>query len=166
LIDLHKRLFSRERGGGEEEEDGEGGGAVEGGPGEGKPAAAGFAARLPGAAASGRAYTLDPRRRCAREEILLSCGAPAAQAWIPRPRREVVRMCLAIPVRLVSIEGDEARGTLGAAEIRVGLALVPEAKAGDYVLVHAGFALEVISEEEARKTFEIVRDLAEAGDAP
>jgi hydrogenase expression/formation protein HypC len=85
---------------------------------------------------------------------------------IASPAAGGVAMCLAIPVKLVSIEGDEARGTLGAAEIRVGLALVPEAKAGDFVLVHAGFALEVISEEEARKTFEIVRDLVEHGDVP
>jgi hydrogenase expression/formation protein HypC len=68
-------------------------------------------------------------------------------------------MCLAIPVKLEAIEGDEAWGLLGDARVRVGLALVPEAKEGDYVLVHAGFALELLSEEEAKKTFELLREL-------
>ena len=74
-------------------------------------------------------------------------------------------MCLAIPVRIESREGDEAWGLLGDARIRLSLALTPEAAPGEFVLVHAGFAIERISEEEARKTFEIVREMAAAEDA-
>ncbi|MGC2462169.1 MAG: HypC/HybG/HupF family hydrogenase formation chaperone [Steroidobacteraceae bacterium] len=66
-------------------------------------------------------------------------------------------MCLAVPGQLLSIEGDDplARlGRVGFAGIvkRANLAYVPEAKCGDYVLVHAGFAITVIDEAEARKT--------------
>ncbi len=71
-------------------------------------------------------------------------------------------MCLAIPVKVETREGEEAWGLLGDARIRLSLALTPEAGPGDWVLVHAGFAIERISEEEAKKTFEIVREMAAA----
>ena len=67
-------------------------------------------------------------------------------------------MCLAVPGRLMSVEsGDEPltrQGRVAFAGIikQVNLAYVPEAKTGDYVLVHAGFAITVIDEAEAMKT--------------
>lgn len=66
-------------------------------------------------------------------------------------------MCLAIPGQLLSIEGDDALTRLGRVSFagavkRACLAYVPEAREGDYVLVHAGFAIAVLDEDEARKT--------------
>ncbi len=67
-------------------------------------------------------------------------------------------MCLAVPGRLMSVEGDDEpltrQGRVAFAGIikEVNLAYVPEAKTGDYVLVHAGFAITVIDEAEAMKT--------------
>ena len=66
-------------------------------------------------------------------------------------------MCLAVPGQLLSIEGDDPltrQGRVAFAGIvkQANLAYVPEAKLGDYVLVHAGFAITVIDEAEAMKT--------------
>jgi hydrogenase expression/formation protein HypC len=76
-------------------------------------------------------------------------------------------MCLAVPGRIESTEGEipEFRqGTVDFSGLRrkVSLAFTPEAREGDYVLVHAGFALSVVDEEEARKIFEELRRLDEA----
>jgi hydrogenase expression/formation protein HypC len=71
-------------------------------------------------------------------------------------------MCLAIPARVVSIhsETDMATVSLGEIEKQVSLALVEGVGVDDYVLVHVGYALHKISEEEAQKTLEL---FAEAG---
>jgi hydrogenase expression/formation protein HypC len=63
-------------------------------------------------------------------------------------------MCLAIPARIVSIDGIS--GVIDAEGVRreVSLLLVPDAKIGEYALVHAGFAISVIDEQEARKGLE------------
>lgn len=66
-------------------------------------------------------------------------------------------MCLAVPGRVLDIEGDEpltrcGRIGFGGVVRHVCLAYVPEAREGDYVLVHAGFAISVIDEAEAMKT--------------
>jgi len=72
-------------------------------------------------------------------------------------------MCLAIPGRIVSIEDDDPVVRRGRAEFggivrEVALACVPEAVVGDYVLVHAGFALNVVDEEQARITLEYLKE--------
>ena len=66
-------------------------------------------------------------------------------------------MCLAVPGQVLSIEGDDPltrQGRIAFAGIvkQANLAFVPEAKVGDYVLVHAGIAISVIDELEAEKT--------------
>ena len=68
-------------------------------------------------------------------------------------------MCLAVPGLVIEVgEGETAflRGTVDFGGVRkeVALSFTPEVKPGEYVLVHAGFALQVVNEEEARKTFE------------
>ncbi|MHB8172692.1 MAG: HypC/HybG/HupF family hydrogenase formation chaperone [Thermincolia bacterium] len=70
-------------------------------------------------------------------------------------------MCLAIPGKVISIEDNI--GTVEISEVtrKVGFDLTPDVKVGDYVLVHAGYAIEVIDEEEALKTLEIFKELAE-----
>ena len=78
-------------------------------------------------------------------------------------------MCLAVPGKIVSIEGDDPVLRCGRVDFsgvvkQINLAYVPEAKVGDYVLVHVGFAINTIDEEEAHEVFAYLRqmeDLAE-----
>jgi hydrogenase expression/formation protein HypC len=81
----------------------------------------------------------------------------------------VNEMCLAVPGKIVSIEGEDPVLRCGRVDFsgivkQINLAYVPEAKIGDYVLVHVGFAINTIDEEEANQVFEYLRqmgDLAE-----
>ena len=69
-------------------------------------------------------------------------------------------MCLAIPALVVErIGGDEALIDAGGVEKRVSLALVPDAAAGDYVIVHAGFAISRLDPEEAAQTLALFAQL-------
>ena len=68
-------------------------------------------------------------------------------------------MCLAIPARIESITGNEARVKIGDTSLRASLDLLENAKTGDYVLVLAGYALQKIDEEEARKTLEVFDEI-------
>lgn len=69
-------------------------------------------------------------------------------------------MCLAIPARIVTIEEHRMSSCdiMGVTR-RVSLDLVPEAEVGDYVLVHAGFALQVIDEQTANETLDLLKTL-------
>lgn len=69
-------------------------------------------------------------------------------------------MCLAVPARIVEIDLHEARATvaLGAVKKDISLALLEQVGIGDYVLVHVGFALSVISEDEAQRTLALMRE--------
>jgi hydrogenase expression/formation protein HypC len=73
-------------------------------------------------------------------------------------------MCLAIPARIVELTGDKA--TVDAMGNRFGarITLIPEAKLGDLVLVHAGFAIALVSEDEAKKTWQLIQELDEFND--
>jgi hydrogenase expression/formation protein HypC len=68
-------------------------------------------------------------------------------------------MCLAIPARIETIDDDRTALTdmLGVKR-RVALDLVPNARIGDFVLVHAGYGIELVSEESANETLEIIRE--------
>jgi len=74
-------------------------------------------------------------------------------------------MCLAVPGKLLSItgEGETRMGqvSFGGVGKEACLAFVPEAKLGDYVLVHAGFAISVLDEAEAAQTLEYFRQMGE-----
>jgi len=73
-------------------------------------------------------------------------------------------MCLAIPARIVELlEGDNCRVDLGGVRKEISLALVDDARVGDYVIVHVGFALSLLDAEEAERTLDL---FAEAGMAP
>jgi len=69
-------------------------------------------------------------------------------------------MCLAIPVKIVSIDGDEAETEIGGVRRRVSIALTPEAKVGDYVLLHTGYAIGVVDEAEAEETLKLLEEIA------
>ena len=71
-------------------------------------------------------------------------------------------MCLAIPVLIKSIEDKEAEVEIGGITRRISLWLTPEAKVGDYVLVHTGYAINVLDQEQAEETLSILREIAEA----
>ena len=69
-------------------------------------------------------------------------------------------MCLAIPARIVTIEeGRMASVDIMGVTRKVSLDLTPEAVEGDYVLVHAGFALQVVDEDYANETLEILKSI-------
>ena len=70
-------------------------------------------------------------------------------------------MCLAIPTLIKSVEGTSARAEIGGVERTISLALTPEARVGDYVLVHTGFAISVVDEDEAQETLRLLAELAE-----
>ncbi len=69
-------------------------------------------------------------------------------------------MCLAVPALVKSIDGLEAEVDLGGLTRRTSLMLTPEAKVGDYVLLHAGYAINVLDQEEAAETLAILREMA------
>jgi hydrogenase expression/formation protein HypC len=73
-------------------------------------------------------------------------------------------MCLSIPGKVISIENDIATVSVGGSEVQAGLQLLDDVKIGDYVLVHSGFALQLISEEEAARTLELIRELEDLAD--
>jgi hydrogenase expression/formation protein HypC len=72
-------------------------------------------------------------------------------------------MCLAIPAKVMSLNGDKASVDFGQGVLReVNVSLV-EAKLGDYVLVHAGYAIQIIEEQEAKETLSLWNSILEAG---
>ena len=71
-------------------------------------------------------------------------------------------MCLAIPAKVMNIDGSKANVDFGQGVLReVNVSLV-EAKVGDYVLVHAGYAIQVIEEKEALETLSLWNSILEA----
>ena len=68
-------------------------------------------------------------------------------------------MCLAIPTRIVAIDGQMAQVELGGIGRQISLALTPEAQVGDYVIVHTGFALSVLDEQEAQETLRLFAEI-------
>lgn len=73
-------------------------------------------------------------------------------------------MCLAVPGRIVKLAGTTAKVDFGGVTTEAELVLVPEAREGDYVLVHAGFAIQVLDEAAAQETLKLYAELAEAVD--
>lgn len=69
-------------------------------------------------------------------------------------------MCLAVPAQVVSIE-DEKTATIevGGVARQVALDLLPETRVGDWVIVHVGFAIQRLDEEEARKTLDLLDEM-------
>jgi hydrogenase expression/formation protein HypC len=72
-------------------------------------------------------------------------------------------MCLAVPGRIIDIQEDSGPARTGTVDfqgsrVEVSLALVPDASAGDWVLVHAGFAISTLNEAEARETWQYLEE--------
>ncbi len=67
-------------------------------------------------------------------------------------------MCLAVPAQIEKIQGQSGTVALDGNRADVILALVPEAVVGDWVLVHAGYAITTLDETEARETYELLKE--------
>jgi hydrogenase expression/formation protein HypC len=70
-------------------------------------------------------------------------------------------MCLAIPALIKSIDGQQAEADIEGVTRQVSLQLTPEAKVGDYVLLHTGYAINVIDPAEAEETLKLLREISE-----
>ncbi len=68
-------------------------------------------------------------------------------------------MCLAIPARIVELEGNNAVVDAMGNRWRAKTTLLPEAKLGDLVLIHAGFAISLVDEEEAKETWQLIAEI-------
>lgn len=75
-------------------------------------------------------------------------------------------MCLAVPGKVLDVSGDDpimrtGRVDFGGIVKEINLAYVPEAQVGEYVIVHAGFAISTLDEAEASKVFEYLREIGD-----
>ncbi len=78
-------------------------------------------------------------------------------------------MCLAVPGKLLSVEGDDPAFRVGRVDFcgikkTVNLAFTPDAVPGDFLLVHVGFALTRVDEEEARRTYQYLAQIGALGE--
>ena len=71
-------------------------------------------------------------------------------------------MCLAVPLKLIEINGNDAIGEAMGMRRKLRVDLIPDAKIGDYVMVHAGFAIERLAEEQALEDLETWEELQHA----
>lgn len=71
-------------------------------------------------------------------------------------------MCLAIPLMVSSIEGKEAIAEVEGIKRKIRLDFIDDIKPGDYVIVHAGFAIEKLTEEHAKENLKIIREVTDA----
>lgn len=71
-------------------------------------------------------------------------------------------MCLAIPARVLDVKGDSARVDFGNGTVKnVSVALLESVRVGQYVIVHAGFAIQVMDKSEAKKTLDLWQEILE-----
>jgi hydrogenase expression/formation protein HypC len=67
----------------------------------------------------------------------------------------VLKLCLAIPAKIIKIKGELAEVDVGGIKKEISIALVKDVKEGDYVLIHTGYAIAKINEEEAKELIEL-----------
>jgi len=68
-------------------------------------------------------------------------------------------MCLAVPAKIVKIDDAIAEVDMAGTTVRASLVMVPDAKIGDYVLLHTGFAIQVLDEHEALETLKLFKEM-------
>jgi hydrogenase expression/formation protein HypC len=68
-------------------------------------------------------------------------------------------MCLSIPARVESIDGKEAKVSFSGSTLRISLQLLENIEIGDYVLVHAGYAIQKVDADEAQKTLDLLKQI-------
>ncbi len=74
-------------------------------------------------------------------------------------------MCLAVPARVLAVEGQNAEVDLSGVRLRVSVALTPDVRIGQYVLLHTGFSIGVLDEDEAQETLALFDQIAATGQA-
>jgi hydrogenase expression/formation protein HypC len=74
-------------------------------------------------------------------------------------KKKSTNMCLGIPSKIVSINGEMAVVSVGGTEYEASVQLLDDVKTGDYVLVHTGFAIQIISEEKAQETLKLFKEM-------
>lgn len=73
-------------------------------------------------------------------------------------------MCLAVPLKIISVEGKMGIGELGDVKKKISLMLLDKVKVGDYVLLHAGFAINKLETKEAEELLQLLREISEVSD--
>ena len=73
-------------------------------------------------------------------------------------------MCLAVPARIIELDGARATVEVPGNRFSADVSLVPAVRLGDYVLVHAGFAIERLSGQSAEESLKLIRELGEAAE--
>ncbi|MDV2989036.1 MAG: HypC/HybG/HupF family hydrogenase formation chaperone [Dehalogenimonas sp.] len=68
-------------------------------------------------------------------------------------------MCLAVPAQIESINGDIAEADMAGTKVRASLMMVPDAKVGDYILLHTGYAIQVLDEADALETLKLFKEM-------
>lgn len=68
-------------------------------------------------------------------------------------------MCLAVPMKIMAIDGTMATMEVSGITKEASLMMLPEAKVGDYVLIHAGFAIQKVDEDEAQETLRLLAEM-------
>lgn len=68
-------------------------------------------------------------------------------------------MCLAIPMKIKSLKGDFAEVESGRLQRTINIQMLPQAKIGDYVIVHAGFAIQKVDPKKAEETLKLVNEI-------
>lgn len=68
-------------------------------------------------------------------------------------------MCLSVPMKVTEIRGEKGRAEIGGMSREVDLRFLPCVKIGDYIMVHAGFALQKLDQEEAEETLSLLREM-------
>ena len=71
-------------------------------------------------------------------------------------------MCLSLPAQIIKIEGQMAEVSIGGAIFQAGLHMVENINVGDYILLHAGFAIQKISEKEALETINLLKEMSDS----
>lgn len=71
-------------------------------------------------------------------------------------------MCLAVPLKIVSVEGKQAVGEAAGLTQKLRVDFLPDVRPGDYVMVHAGFAIEQLSEQQARENLACIQEALDA----
>jgi hydrogenase expression/formation protein HypC len=71
-------------------------------------------------------------------------------------------MCVAVPSLITALDGSDAIVDVGGISRKASLMLTPEAKIGDYVLIHAGYAISIVDREEAEATLALFKELADS----
>ena len=69
-------------------------------------------------------------------------------------------MCLAVPMKVISLKDGMGVAEMSGVKKEISFMMLPEAQIGDYVIVHAGFAIQKLNEDEAKKTLDLFREMA------